>query len=180
MCHFEIFNMRSSREAGKAVAPHTIARAIGIEDGSNAFFIQTVGFGLRVVCTGGQTDFHTRYAQELAVGDAEPVALFHIGFHPQSCRMGGKVFKTKQTDDVWIKELAAVGRCLKINRTQRTTTFESLAQICTLWSRHISDSFQLTRNDFHRCAHIGIAVKIRCNNDFGVRALAVESFRQQL
>ena len=81
---------------------------------------------------------------------------------------------------MWIKELAAVGRCLKINRTQRTTTFESLAQICTLWSRHISDSFQLARNDLHCRAHIGIAVKIRCNNDFRVRALSVKAFGQQL
>ena len=87
--------MRCSREAGKAVTPHTIARTIAVEYSRNTFFIQTVGFGLWIVRTSGQTDFYTRYAQELAVGDAEPVALFHIGFHSQTCRMGGKVFKTE-------------------------------------------------------------------------------------
>ena len=47
-------------------------------------------------------------------------------------------------------------------------------------SRHISNGLQLTGNDLHCRAHIGIAVKVRCNNDFSVRALAVKAFGQQL
>ena len=75
--------------------PHTIARTIAVEYSRNAFFIQTVGFGLRVVRTGGQTDFHPRYTQERPVGDTEPVALFHIGFHAQAGGVGGKAFQTQ-------------------------------------------------------------------------------------
>ena len=63
--HLEVFDVADGREAGQTVTPHTIARTIAVEYSRNAFFVQTVGFGLRVVRTGGQTDFHTRYTEKL-------------------------------------------------------------------------------------------------------------------
>ncbi|SKO58295.1 Uncharacterised protein [Mycobacteroides abscessus subsp. massiliense] len=82
--------MRSSWETGKTVAPHTIPSTIAIEDGSNAFFIEAVGFGLRVVGASSQTDFHAGYAQEFAVRFAEPITLLNISLHAQTGSVGSQ------------------------------------------------------------------------------------------